>query len=148
MSPVFGSYAQISVNFRFSCSLIPGLLILSIVVMKLIAPNKDEIPDKCKAKIAKSTLGPLWLWIPDNGMAIKFLIKYLQIKLVVLYKYRLLIYILRLFMLVLYSKISFKPKGSKCFFCLISSATLAQVLKSSCLQPITLYLLKKGSIFS
>ena len=49
---------------------------------------------------------------------------------------------------VLYSKISFKPKGSKCFFCLISSATLAQVLKSSCLQPITLYLLKKGSIFS
>jgi hypothetical protein len=41
------------------CSLIPGLLILSIVVMKFIAPNSELIPDKCKAKIAKSTLGPL-----------------------------------------------------------------------------------------
>jgi hypothetical protein len=41
------------------CSLIPGLLILSIVVMKFIAPNKLLIPDKCKANIAKSTLGPL-----------------------------------------------------------------------------------------
>jgi len=41
------------------CSLIPGVLILTIVVMKLIAPNKDETPDKCKANIAKSTLGPL-----------------------------------------------------------------------------------------
>ena len=26
---------------------------------KLIAPNKELIPDKCKANIAKSTLGPL-----------------------------------------------------------------------------------------
>jgi hypothetical protein len=41
------------------CSLIPGLLIFSIVVIKLIAPNKLLIPDKCKANIAKSTLGPL-----------------------------------------------------------------------------------------
>ena len=41
------------------CNLIPGLLILSIVVIKLTAPNKLLIPDKCKAKIAKSTLGPL-----------------------------------------------------------------------------------------
>ena len=41
------------------CSLIPGLLIFKIVVMKFIAPNKLLIPDKCKAKIAKSTLGPL-----------------------------------------------------------------------------------------
>ena len=38
-----------------------------IVVMKFIAPSKDEIPDKCNANIAKSTLGPLWLWIPDKG---------------------------------------------------------------------------------
>ena len=117
---------------------------LVIDTVELVQNNQNKGRDPH----AKSTLGPLWLCIPDNGMAIKFLIKYLQIKLVVLYKYRLLIYILRLFMLVLYSKISFKPKGSKCFFCLISSATLAQVLKSSCLQPITLYLLKKGSIFS
>ena len=49
------------------CSLIPGLLIFKIVVIKFIAPNRLLIPDKCKAKIAKSTLGPLWLCIPDNG---------------------------------------------------------------------------------
>jgi hypothetical protein len=41
------------------CNLIPGLLIFNIVVMKFIAPNKLLIPDRCKAKIAKSTLGPL-----------------------------------------------------------------------------------------
>jgi hypothetical protein len=41
------------------CNFIPGLLILSIVVIKFIAPNKLLIPAKCKAKIAKSTLGPL-----------------------------------------------------------------------------------------
>jgi hypothetical protein len=41
------------------CNFIPGLLILSIVVMKFIAPNKLLIPDKCKANMARSTLGPL-----------------------------------------------------------------------------------------
>jgi hypothetical protein len=41
------------------CNLIPGLLIFNIVVMKFIAPNKLLIPNRCKAKIAKSTLGPL-----------------------------------------------------------------------------------------
>jgi hypothetical protein len=41
------------------CSLIPGLLIFKIVVIKLIAPSKLLIPERCKAKIAKSTLGPL-----------------------------------------------------------------------------------------
>jgi hypothetical protein len=41
------------------CNLIPGLLIFSIVVIKFIAPNKLLIPDRCKAKIVKSTLGPL-----------------------------------------------------------------------------------------
>ena len=49
------------------CSLIPGLLIFNIVVIKLIAPSRLLIPDKCKANIAKSTLGPLWLCIPLNG---------------------------------------------------------------------------------
>jgi hypothetical protein len=49
------------------CNLIPGVLIFITVVMKLIAPNKLLTPDKCKAKIAKSTLGPLWLCKPDNG---------------------------------------------------------------------------------
>jgi hypothetical protein len=41
------------------CRRIPGPLILNIVVIKLIAPNKLLIPLKCKPKIAKSTLGPL-----------------------------------------------------------------------------------------
>jgi len=41
------------------CNLIPGLLIFSIVVIKFKAPNKLLIPDRCRAKIAKSTLGPL-----------------------------------------------------------------------------------------
>jgi len=41
------------------CNLIPGVLMFAIVVIKFTAPNKLLIPDKCKAKIAKSTLGPL-----------------------------------------------------------------------------------------
>jgi hypothetical protein len=41
------------------CNLIPGLLMFKIVVMKLIAPSKLLIPDKCKPKMAKSTLAPL-----------------------------------------------------------------------------------------
>jgi hypothetical protein len=41
------------------CNLIPGVLIFIIVVMKFIAPSRELIPDKCKANIAKSTLGPL-----------------------------------------------------------------------------------------
>jgi hypothetical protein len=41
------------------CNLIPGLLIFNIVVMKFIAPSKLLTPDRCKANIAKSTLGPL-----------------------------------------------------------------------------------------
>jgi hypothetical protein len=35
--------------------------------MKFIAPSKLLTPAKCKANIAKSTLGPLWLCIPDKG---------------------------------------------------------------------------------
>jgi hypothetical protein len=41
------------------CSLIPGVLIFTIVVIKFIAPNKLLTPERCKAKMAKSTLGPL-----------------------------------------------------------------------------------------
>jgi hypothetical protein len=41
------------------CSLIPGALIFKIVVIKFIAPNNELTPAKCKANIAKSTLGPL-----------------------------------------------------------------------------------------
>src|ERR1700712_2600065 len=41
------------------CNLIPGLLMFSMVVIKFMAPNKLLIPERCKANIAKSTLGPL-----------------------------------------------------------------------------------------
>jgi hypothetical protein len=41
------------------CNLIPGLLIFNTVVMKFIAPNKLLTPARCKANIARSTLGPL-----------------------------------------------------------------------------------------
>jgi len=36
-------------------------------VIKFTAPNKLLTPDRCNAKMAKSTLGPLWLCNPDNG---------------------------------------------------------------------------------
>jgi hypothetical protein len=36
----------------------PGNRILITVVIKLIAPNIEAAPDKCKLKIAKSTEGP------------------------------------------------------------------------------------------
>jgi hypothetical protein len=49
------------------CNLIPGLLMFNIVVIKFIAPSKLLIPERCRANIARSTLGPLWLCIPDNG---------------------------------------------------------------------------------
>jgi len=49
------------------CKLIPLVLIFNTVVIKLIAPNNEDIPVKCKLKIAKSTEPPEWDWIPDNG---------------------------------------------------------------------------------
>jgi hypothetical protein len=42
-------------NKGIKCIFIPGTLILKIVTIKLIAPNKEEIPAKCKLNIAKST---------------------------------------------------------------------------------------------
>jgi len=41
------------------CNLIPGVLRFIIVTMKFIAPRSELIPERCKANIAKSTLGPL-----------------------------------------------------------------------------------------
>ena len=35
--------------------------------MKLIAPNKEDTPAKCKEKIDKSTAGPECDWILANG---------------------------------------------------------------------------------
>jgi hypothetical protein len=39
-------------------AVIPGALIFIIVTIKFIAPNIEEIPAKCKLKIAKSTDPP------------------------------------------------------------------------------------------
>jgi hypothetical protein len=49
------------------CKVIPGALILRTVVIKLIAPKIDEIPDKCKLKIARSTDPPECEFNDDNG---------------------------------------------------------------------------------
>ena len=35
--------------------------------MKLIAPNNEETPARCKLKIAKSTDAPECDWIPASG---------------------------------------------------------------------------------
>jgi len=42
------------------CIDIPGALMLKIVVMKFTVPKIDDIPAKCKLKIAKSTDPPEW----------------------------------------------------------------------------------------
>jgi hypothetical protein len=46
---------------------IPLHLIFWIVTIKLIAPAIDEIPAKCKLKIAQSTLAPEWAKTPLSG---------------------------------------------------------------------------------
>jgi hypothetical protein len=38
-----------------------------IVTIKLIAPNSEDTPAKCRLKIAKSTAGPVWYIISLNG---------------------------------------------------------------------------------
>ena len=48
-------------------NVIPGLLIFKIVVIKLLAPNIELIPAKCKLNIAKSTAPPEWNSTDDNG---------------------------------------------------------------------------------
>jgi hypothetical protein len=41
------------------CNTCPGILIFITVVIKLTAPRRDDIPAKCKLKMAKSTEPPL-----------------------------------------------------------------------------------------
>jgi hypothetical protein len=45
-------------NKGILCIFNPGDLILITVVIKFIAPNKEETPAKCKLNIAKSTEPP------------------------------------------------------------------------------------------
>ena len=47
--------------------LIPGVRILIIVVMKLIAPRIEETPARCKLKIVKSTEAPVCDNVEDRG---------------------------------------------------------------------------------
>jgi hypothetical protein len=54
-------------NKGVRCKYIPRHLILIIVDIKLIAPKMDEIPAKCKLKIAKSTELPVWAGILESG---------------------------------------------------------------------------------
>ncbi len=54
-------------NKGILCNVIPGALMLNIVQIKLIAPNNDDIPAKCKLKIPKSTAPPECAIIEDNG---------------------------------------------------------------------------------
>ena len=49
------------------CKDIPFVLIFKVVLMKLIAPNREETPAKCRLNIAKSTEPPEWDWIPAKG---------------------------------------------------------------------------------
>jgi hypothetical protein len=46
---------------------IPGALIFNTVVIKFMAPKIDEIPARCKLKIAKSIEPPEWKSIELNG---------------------------------------------------------------------------------
>jgi len=54
-------------NNGISYKLILLARILNTVVIKLIAPNNEETPAKCKLKIAKSTDPPECAITPDNG---------------------------------------------------------------------------------
>jgi hypothetical protein len=49
------------------CKDIPLVLMLSAVDIKLIAPNREDIPARCKLKIAKSTEPPECDCILANG---------------------------------------------------------------------------------
>jgi hypothetical protein len=48
-------------------NVIPGARMLTIVVMKFIAPKIDDAPARCKLKIAKSIEPPEWKSIDANG---------------------------------------------------------------------------------
>ena len=45
-------------NKGILCIVIPGVLMFKIVVMKFIAPKIDEIPARCRLKMAKSIDAP------------------------------------------------------------------------------------------
>ena len=46
---------------------IPSIRLLRMVVVKLIAPIKDDTPARCRDRIVKSTAGPAWATFPESG---------------------------------------------------------------------------------
>ena len=54
-------------NNDILCNNIPSVLIFNAVLIKLIAPNKEETPAKCKENIAKSTEPPECDCMDDSG---------------------------------------------------------------------------------
>jgi hypothetical protein len=54
-------------NKGIRSNVIPLDRILITVVIKFTAPRIDEIPAKCKEKIAKSTDAPAWAILEDRG---------------------------------------------------------------------------------
>jgi len=54
-------------NKGILCMNIPGQRMFKIVTIKLIAPNSEEAPAKCKLKMAKSTEGPECACMLDRG---------------------------------------------------------------------------------
>lgn len=45
----------------------PFQRILTVVVIKLIAPKIEDTPARCKEKIARSTEGPAWAKLAERG---------------------------------------------------------------------------------
>lgn len=54
-------------NRGIRSNVIPVDRMLITVVIKFTAPRIDEIPARCKLKIAKSTEAPLWATFADKG---------------------------------------------------------------------------------
>lgn len=46
---------------------IPSSRLFAIVVVKLIAPIKEETPARWRDRIVRSTAGPAWATFPDKG---------------------------------------------------------------------------------
>lgn len=46
---------------------IPSIRLFIMVVVKLIAPKREDTPAKWRDRIVKSTAGPAWATFPDKG---------------------------------------------------------------------------------
>jgi len=55
------------INSGIWSHLIPGVRILIIVVIKLMAPKMEDIPARCRLKIVRSTDAPAWDRLAERG---------------------------------------------------------------------------------